>query len=85
MPVARIGRLAVDLSYRGRKLSDALMADAMRRSIESDIAVYAVVVDAKDDSLVKFYRDRVFISLPSAQDTLFLPLSEAIKKLAKST
>jgi ribosomal protein S18 acetylase RimI-like enzyme len=75
VPVARIVRLAVDLRYRGRKLSDALIANAIQRSIVSDIAVFAVVVDAKDDALVAFYRDRGFISLPSARHTLFLPLS----------
>jgi len=82
VPVARIGRLAVDLRYRGRKLSDALMADAIRRSIKSDIAVFAVVVDAKDESLVAFYMARGLVSLSSAPNTLFLPLSDAIKRLA---
>lgn len=83
LPVARIGRLAVDLRYRGRRLSDALIADAIRRSVESTVAVFAIVVDAKDESLVTFYRDRGFVSLSSAPNTLFLPLSEAIKRLAE--
>ncbi len=82
VPVARIGRLAVDQRYRGQKLGDALMADAIRRSIDSDVAVFAVVVDAKDDSLMAFYKNRGFVSLSSAPHTLFLPLSEAIKRLA---
>jgi predicted N-acetyltransferase YhbS len=45
----RLGRLAVDQSFRGRKLGSALLWDAVQRSVKSDIAVFARVVDAKDD------------------------------------
>ncbi len=49
------------------------------------VAVFGVVVGAKDDALVAFYTDRGFTRLPSARHTLFLPLSDAIKRLATST
>ena len=47
--VARLRRLAVDRAYHGRKLGSALLWDAIERSLRSEIAVFALVVDAKDD------------------------------------
>jgi GNAT superfamily N-acetyltransferase len=52
--VARLGRLAVDQAYRGRKLGSALLWDAVQRSLRSEIAVFALVVDAKDDQAEAF-------------------------------
>jgi len=75
VPTVRMGRLAVDLDFMGRGLGSALLADAIYRAIRSEIAAYALVVDAKDESAVKFYRHHGFIALPSASQTLFLPLA----------
>src|SRR5207302_10436144 len=55
VPVARLGRLAVDQAYRGRKLGSALLWDAIARSLRSGIAVFALIVDAKDDQAEAFY------------------------------
>jgi len=55
VPVVHLGRLAVDQNYQGQKLGGSLLADAIARSIESEIAAYAVVVDAKDKNSVAFY------------------------------
>jgi GNAT superfamily N-acetyltransferase len=55
VPVARLGRLAVDQAYRGRKLGSALLWDAVQRSSRSEIAVFALVVDTKDDQAETFY------------------------------
>ena len=49
VPVARLGRLAVALDYHGQKLGGTLLWDAVDRASRSDVAVYAVVVDAKDE------------------------------------
>jgi hypothetical protein len=49
VPVARLGRLAVALACHGRKLGGALLWDALRRSSRSEVAVYAIAVDAKDE------------------------------------
>jgi predicted GNAT family N-acyltransferase len=54
VPVARLCRLAVDQD-RGRKLGSALLWDAIQRSSRSEIAVFALVVDAKDDQAAAFY------------------------------
>lgn len=75
VPVARLGRLAVDLAYRGRQLGGGLLWDASMRALRSGIAVYALVVDAKDDQAVRFYRHHGFASFGSLPRQLVLPLA----------
>ena len=76
VPVARLGRLAVDQAYRGRKLGSALLWDAVARSIRSEIAVFALVVDAKDDQAETFYLHHGFLSFGSQSRQLVLPLTK---------
>ena len=54
VPVARVGRLAVDRAFHAQKLSGALLADAALRALRSAVAVFALVVDAKDDGAEAF-------------------------------
>lgn len=75
VPTVRLGRLAVDLDFKGLGLGGALLADAIHRATRSEIAAYALVVDAKDASSVAFYRHHGFIALPASAQTLFLPLA----------
>lgn len=75
VPTVRMGRLAVDLSFRGQGLGGALLADALARSMRSEIAAYALLVDAKDEQASAFYQHHGFIPLPEAALTLFLPLA----------
>jgi ribosomal protein S18 acetylase RimI-like enzyme len=77
VPVARLGRLAVDASYRGRRLGGALLWDAITRALRSEIAVFALVVDAKDEAAESFYRHHGFVSFGSAPRQLVLPLAIA--------
>ena len=79
IPTVRMGRLAVDQTFKGRGLGAALLADALDRAIHSEIAAYALVVDAKDDVASAFYRHHGFIALPDALLTLFLPLASVPK------
>ena len=44
--VARLGRLAVDQAFHGKKLGGALLADASVRAARSELAVFLLVVDA---------------------------------------
>lgn len=60
VPVARVGRLAVDRAFQGQKLGGALLADAAVRASRSEVAVFALVVDAKDDAAEAFYRHHGF-------------------------
>jgi ribosomal protein S18 acetylase RimI-like enzyme len=80
VPVARLGRLAVDQAYRGRKLGSALLWGAVQRSLRSEIAVFALVVDAKDDQAATFYRHHGFVSFGSQPRQLLLPLTNIIFK-----
>jgi len=82
IPVVHLGCLAVDQNYQAQKIGSSLLADAIARSIESEIAAYAVVVDAKDKNAVAFYEHFGFLPLSRSPRTLFLPISKAIKKLS---
>jgi hypothetical protein len=57
---SRIGRLAVDRRHQGRQLGAALLFDAIARAIRADAAVFALVVDAKDEAAARFYRHHGF-------------------------
>lgn len=78
VPAVRMGRLAVDQAFNGQGLGGALLADALDRAARSEIAAYAVVVDAKDATAAAFYRHHGFIALPSSPLTLFLPLATVL-------
>lgn len=75
VPTVRMGRLAVDQSFKGQGLGGALLGDALTRAARSEIAAYALVVDAKDEPAAAFYRHHGFIALPDTPLTLFLPLA----------
>jgi GNAT superfamily N-acetyltransferase len=76
VPVARLGRLAVALAYHGLKLGGVLLWDAIARATRSEIAVYALVVDAKDEQPENFYRHHGFVAFGSTPKRLILPLSK---------
>ncbi len=86
VPAVRSGRLAVDQAFQGQGLGGALLADALDRAGRSEIAAYALVVDAKDEATAAFYGHHGFIVLPDSPMTLFLPLSTALasRKTIKS-
>ncbi len=78
VPAVRLGRLAVDQIFKGQGLGGALLADALDRAARSEIAAYAMLVDAKDESAAAFYRHHGFIPLPDSPLTLFLPLATVL-------
>ena len=77
IPAAVLGRLAVSSSHRGRGLGEHLLADALHRvmAASSALAIYAVIVDAKNESAKAFYRRYGFQPLPEQPTRLFLPMS----------
>ena len=77
VPIARMGRLAVDKSTQGQGLGKFLLVDAMKRvqTASASVGVYALLVDAKDDPAKNFYKKYGFIELADAPMTLFLPLT----------
>lgn len=75
VPVARVGRLAVHRSFQGRQLGAALLADAALRAARSEVAVHALVVDAKDDAAAAFYRHHGFEPFGGQSRQLIVPLA----------
>lgn len=80
VPVARVGRLAIDKDYRGRKLGAALLWDAVMRAVRSEVAVFALIVDAKDEQAEAFYRHHGFATFGSLPRQLVLPLTSSFLK-----
>ena len=76
VPVARLGRLAVAGAHHGRKLGGALLWDAVERASRSEVAVYALVVDAKDEQAQNFYLHYDFVPFGDTPGTLILPLAK---------
>lgn len=76
VPIALLGRLAVDKNYQGQGLGSILLADAIQRVEQASeiLAVYAIVVDALNLSAAEFYRQFGFIPFPEKPLRLFLPL-----------
>lgn len=77
VPATLLGRLAVDQNHRGLGLGDHLLMDALYRShrATSQIASYAVVVDAKDNAALDFYKKYDFIQFFNHPNRLFLPMN----------
>lgn len=82
VPAVRMGRLAVDREFQGQGLGGALLADALDRAVRSEIAAFALIVDAKDETAAAFYRHHGFIALPDTPLNLFLPLASAMQASA---
>jgi predicted N-acetyltransferase YhbS len=76
LPAALIGRLAVDRRWQGRQLGAALLYDAIARAIRADAAVFALLVDAKDEA-ARFYRHHGFEAFAGRAKRLFLPVATA--------
>jgi GNAT superfamily N-acetyltransferase len=76
IPCIRMGRLAVDRSGRGRGYGKLLMGLAVERCLRArqEVAAYALVVDAKDDTAISFYRHYGFAQCQDAPSLLYLPL-----------
>lgn len=81
VPAGLIGRLAADQRFCGQRLGGAMIVDAAWRAAAADLAIYALVVDAKDDQAVAFYRHLGFQLFVSRPRSLFLPISTITRAL----
>lgn len=86
IPGALIGRLARHVRVRGHGIGELLVADAIHRVLEvrRSLAVFAIVVDAKNDRAAAFYRGFGFRPFPLRQNRLFLPTSTAAAGLTST-
>lgn len=76
VPVALLGRLAVDKSLLGKGLGSILLADACQKVVSASamLAVAGIVVDAKDEQSASFYQHFGFIPFPGQSERLLLPM-----------
>jgi predicted GNAT family N-acyltransferase len=82
LPGILIGRLARDIESRGRDIGQCLLIDALKRSLDisNQLGSVAVIVDAKNEKSVAFYKSFSFLEFPDNDRRLFLPMG-TIKKL----
>lgn len=75
VPVALLGRLAVDERFQGQGLGAILLADACLKVAQASavLAVAGLVVDAKSEAAAAFYTHFGFIALPGDPGRLLLP------------
>lgn len=86
IPAALIGRLARDERVRGSGVGELLLADAIQRILGAgrSVAVFAIVVDAKDDRAADFYQAFGFRVFPLQPRRLFLLAATAAAGLQKA-
>ena len=79
VPAALIGRLARDERYRGKGVGEALLTDATRRALfaAKSLAIYVIVVDAKNAQASEFYRTYGFVPFPLNPERLFVTAANA--------
>lgn len=82
IPVARIGRLAVDLRAQRSGVGFALLRHALQLSLSlaEQIGLHAVVVDAKHAEAAAFYSRYGFQAFQDRKLSLYLPMS-AIRRI----
>jgi len=78
LPVTLLGRLAVDIKFKGQGLGSILLLDALKRSFAvagESLGSIGVVVDPLDEAAVAFYQKFGFILLPGS-GKMFLPMAD---------
>ena len=82
VPATLIGRLARNAEFAGTGLGEILLMDALTRCLRHSrtVAWWAVIVDAKNDRAVAFYKKYGFIEIPNVSRRLFLPI-ETIEEM----
>lgn len=77
IPVARLGRLAVDRAWQRQGVGQALLAHAFKLiiALAEQIGIYAVVVDAKHEQAKAYYQRLGFMPCQDQTLTLYLPVA----------
>jgi GNAT superfamily N-acetyltransferase len=76
VPLAIMGRLAVDNRFQGRGVGRSLLLDALRQTRRASelVAIRALLVHAKDAEASEFYQNFGFVKSPLDPLTLLLKL-----------
>ena len=83
LPAGLIGRLAVATRCARQGLGAALILDAVERVACADPAIFALIVDAKDDSAGRFYSHLGFRRLISRPSSFYWPIAEVARRLSE--
>lgn len=81
LPASLLGRLAVDNAFKGHRIGETLLVDALLRSYEAasnSVGSMAVIVDPIDSNAEKFYKKYGFVLLP-ASGKMFIPMETVAK------
>lgn len=75
VPVFRLGRLAVSVRYKGQRIDESLLFDAIDRitRISQEVGDVGIVVNAKP-SAIDFYKQYGFEQMSDHPLNLFLPI-----------
>ncbi len=89
MPVALIGRLAVERRAQGRRFGETLLVDALRRVVDAAalVACIGIIVDAKNESAARFYERYDFVTVTEEEEwprRMFMPIQVAREALQQS-
>ncbi|HYL72697.1 MAG TPA: GNAT family N-acetyltransferase [Bryobacteraceae bacterium] len=76
LPAILIGRLARDQKYRGQRIGETLLMDALHRCLENTATAgaIAVVVEAENEKARNFYLEYGFVAFPDHRNKLFITM-----------
>ena len=77
VPVFRLGRLGVGTEWQGRGLGSKLVLAAGKRClrVSEEVGGVALLIDAKNDTVARWYERLGAVRLDDTELTLFLPLA----------
>jgi GNAT superfamily N-acetyltransferase len=84
LPAILLGRMAVAQQHQGRGLGRLVVGDALHRCASQEtVGALFLIVDAKDDDLVSYYRELGFLSISDQPQRLCYPLSDLRRTLRR--
>jgi len=83
IPIMLLARLAVDHGWQGQGIGQALLRDALLRTLQAAdiIGIRALAVHAKDEAARRFYEHFNFVSSPTDPLHLFVLLKDVRRLL----
>ena len=86
LPVLIPGRVAVDRRWHNQGIGQALLRDALLRSlaVSAEAGVFAVLVHALSEPARQFYPSRGFVESPLRSMTLMMTLA-TIREIVRGT
>jgi GNAT superfamily N-acetyltransferase len=87
IPAVRLGRLAVARANQRQGVGELMLVDAMRNVVQAHAIVGAValLVDAKDENVKRFYLKYGFLELSDRPLNLFLPIASVKEAITRGT